>query len=163
MPSLERQAEDTVVSVNFYYTPAFAWYTADPVGYVQGLVTSTNVGYANSQVPLRIEAFCVQLLEDFNESATLNSADIAILLLSSSKSGVCGVAYVDGFAHGATFGWVGKGCQNTVTGHEIGHMFGAAHNYEISQFSPREGFEYGFRMPLGPLNLLVGGFVTIMR
>ena len=49
---------------------------------------------------------------------------------------------------------MGKNCQTVVTGHEVGHMFGAAHNEEVSNWIPKEGFEYG--------SLIEGGYVSIM-
>ena len=57
--------------------------------------------------------------------------------------------------YNSNFGWVAKNCHQAVTPHEIGHMFGAAHNKEISaNFVPNGGFEYGF--------LISGGYVSIM-
>ena len=48
-----------------------------------------------------------------------------------------------------------KNCHQAVTPHEIGHMFGAAHNKEISaSFAPNGGFEYGFLIP--------GGYISVM-
>jgi hypothetical protein len=111
IPSLERQSENTVVSVNFYYTPEFSRITADPVGGVHSLVNNANVGYANSLVPLKLKVFCVQMLDGFVESErgssmlsafrtakgsetnTLNTADAAILVLSTLRGGACGIAY----------------------------------------------------------------------
>jgi hypothetical protein len=86
-------------------------------------------------------------------SATKNTADIAFLMISGSKSGVCGTAYLNAYINGYAFGWVGKGCQTIVTGHEVGHNFGAYHNKEISS-GANEGFEYGY--------LIEGGYASIM-
>ena len=57
--------------------------------------------------------------------------------------------------YNSNFGWVAKNCHRAVTPHEIGHMFGAAHNKEISgSFAPNGGYEYGHLIP--------GGYVSIM-
>ena len=57
--------------------------------------------------------------------------------------------------YNSNFGWVAKNCHQAVTPHEIGHMFGAAHNKEIStNFVPNGGFEYGALIP--------GGYVSVM-
>jgi hypothetical protein len=86
-------------------------------------------------------------------SATKNTADLALLMISGATSRVCGIAYLNAYRNGYAFGWVGKGCQNTVTGHEVGHNFGAYHNKEISSGAD-EGFEYGY--------LIEGGYATMM-
>jgi hypothetical protein len=86
-------------------------------------------------------------------SATKNTADIAFLMLSGPVNGICGQAYLNAYRNGRAFGWVGKGCQTIVTGHEVGHNFGANHNREIAD-SGVEGFEYGY--------LIQGGYATIM-
>ena len=59
--------------------------------------------------------------------------------------------------YNSNFGWVAKNCHQAVTPHEIGHMFGAAHNKEISNFVPNGGFEYGFLGTAGSFR-----FVTLM-
>jgi hypothetical protein len=86
-------------------------------------------------------------------SATKRTADIALLLISGPISGRCGIAYLNAYRHGNAFGWVGKGCQTTTLGHEIGHSFGAYHNKEIASGAD-EGFEYG--------HLISGGYASIM-
>ncbi len=48
-PFEDRQG-NTVINVQFYYTPEFAAATSDPAGYIAGLVTNANTGYANSGV-----------------------------------------------------------------------------------------------------------------
>jgi hypothetical protein len=49
VPSLEKQSANTVLSVQFYYTPEFAAITSDITGYMDGLVSNANAGYSNSQ------------------------------------------------------------------------------------------------------------------
>ena len=43
-------------------------------------------------------------------------------------------------------GWVGKGCQITVTPHEVGHMMGCCHNPEQS-CRPNIAYGYGYWIP----------------
>ncbi len=88
------------------------------------------------------------------EADTRNTADVALMVISKVYSRVCGIAYINAFQNGYSFGWVAKGCQETVTPHEIGHMFGCAHNKEISSWTPVGGFAYGKR--------ITGGYATIM-
>ncbi len=52
----------------FYYTPEFARVTSDPAAYVDGLVSNANMGYANSQINLRLTVFCAQELAGFEET-----------------------------------------------------------------------------------------------
>ena len=61
------------VSVMFYYTPAFAAVTTNVKAYVDKLVGSTNVGYANSEVNVRIKSFCIEELVGFQENATASN------------------------------------------------------------------------------------------
>ena len=100
-----------------------------------------------------------------SRNATRNSADIALLMISGGVEVVsshekthlgriCGIAYLNAYRYKTfSFGLVGKGCPTVVTGHEVGHMFGALHNKEISSGAD-QGFEYGYLIP--------GGYASIM-
>ena len=44
------------------------------------------------------------------EDFTLNTADVAILLVSQPRGGGCGQAFANGYQHGSNFGWVAKNC-----------------------------------------------------
>ena len=63
-----------------------------------------------------------------DEEDTLNTADVVLLVLSGSRGGNCGIAYTNGYQHGVNMGWIAKNCHQAVTPHEVGHMFGCAHN-----------------------------------
>ena len=63
-----------------------------------------------------------------SEEDTRNTADIVLLILSGARGGNCGIAYTNGYQHGTNFGWIAKNCHQAVTPHEVGHMFGCAHN-----------------------------------
>ena len=93
-----------------------------------------------------------------SDSLARNSADVALLVVSGSIGGSCGIAFVNGYKHGITLGWVAKNCQRIVAAHEVGHMFGCAHNRGKNSFDPDGGYEYG--------NLLKDandkGYVTVM-
>ena len=46
-----------------------------------------------------------------SDALVRNSADVALLVVSGSIGGSCGIAFVNGFKHGITLGWVAKNCQ----------------------------------------------------
>ena len=46
-----------------------------------------------------------------SDARVRNSADVALLVVSGSIGGSCGIAFVNGFKHGITLGWVAKNCQ----------------------------------------------------
>ena len=48
------------VTVSFYYTAAFAAVTSDPESEINQYVANANAGYANSDLPVRLEAFCIK-------------------------------------------------------------------------------------------------------
>lgn len=88
------------------------------------------------------------------------TADIALLLISETYSGTCGIAYVSASSAGA-YGLIMDPCYRETTGHEIGHIFGALHNPQNNTIgSPRDGKAYGHLMnrPDGSPS----GFRTIM-
>ena len=93
-----------------------------------------------------------------SDAAVRNSADVALLVVSGSIGGSCGIAYVNGFKHGITLGWVAKNCQRIVAAHEVGHMFGCAHNRGKHSFTPDGGYEYGNLMK----DAAGKGYVTVM-
>ena len=172
------------MTVSFYYTDDFAAVTSDPEAEINQYVANANAGYANSELPIRLEAFCIKeipfeeredvvgMVKEFAVSmgsyeATRNTADTAFLVLSKSYSGTCGIATIG--AHQPTvqpFGWIAKGCQLVVTGHEIGHNFGCLHNKEIQAGKKPpsffEGFEYGNLID-DPQDGTPTGYATIMR
>lgn len=172
------------LTVSFYYTDDFAAVTSDPEAEINQYVANANAGYANSDLPIRLEAFCIKeipfeeradavgMVKEFavsmgSHEATRNTADTALLVLSKSYSGTCGIATIG--AHQPTvqpFGWIAKGCQLVVTGHEIGHNFGCLHNKEIQAGknppSYFEGFEYGNLID-DPKDGTPTGHATIMR
>ena len=96
-------------------------------------------------------------------AASLNSADIALLLVSQTYENTCGIAYVDAaLANAFSYGLVMNPCYDSTTGHEIGHLFGAFHNREIEPGpdTPRGGVAYGYLMRT-PTNT-PSGFRSIM-
>ncbi len=132
-----QQKTNTIMTVQFYYTPAFRAVTVDIAGYINQLVLSVNTGYANSQIPLTLQVYCMEEAVGFvetndaggmlaafrdwkgNVQRTKNSADLAMLVLSGPRGGACGVAYINGYRTGWTVSWVGKGCLTFTTQHEV--------------------------------------------
>ena len=62
METVEDRTDDTTTivtfSVMFYYTQAFEDGTADIDGFLDQVVSITNTGYINSQIPIRAQKFC---------------------------------------------------------------------------------------------------------
>ena len=139
-------------SVKFYYTPQFAATTSDIETFIEQVIQETNQGYINSRVSLRVKAFCSEKskLNDNSNSAALltafknmkgstgalrGSADVAVLLTGQTMGNVCGRAYLDTIASGATVSVCAKQCALGYYsfGHEIGHNIGLGHNNEVYQ------------------------------
>ena len=85
-------------------------------------------------------------------AALMNTADIAILLTSGvSSDNFCGAAYTRPLIYNSDtippIGWVGKDCTDTLA-HELGHILGARHNYEISKKTFEDDtFGFGYLIP----------------
>ena len=57
-------------------------------------------------------------------------------------------AYLNAWMSGRPYGFVGKGCQTTVTPHEVGHMMGCCHNPEEScRPTSSVYYAYGYWIP----------------
>jgi len=160
-------------SVKVYFTPEFALETSDIEGFVSQAIAETNQGYANSQVPITVELFCIEpaTVNDYPDSSTMlklfrdmkgvsnypalrDSADAAALLAVDIGSS-CGIAYVDTTATGHTISVTEKRCSVGYFsfGHEIGHNYGCRHNPEEST---NEVYPYGHG------HLIDGGYRTIL-
>ena len=136
-------------SIMVYYTPEFAAVTADIEGWVDLVLEEANQGYENSNIPVRVEKFCIEeaTISDKDSyphvfrmmkgspCATRNSADAAVLFSVGCPPDVCwcGVAYVPPKVSGAwSFSVTRKSCAlgAYTFGHELGHNFGCHHNIE---------------------------------
>ena len=149
--------DDTIVtySVKIYYTEDFESQTADIDGYIDQVIAETNLGYMNSDVPVRITALCkekatINDIEDSSEMLTAfklmkgsyeelrDTADVAVLLVNDFSS--CGIGYVNSVKNGHTISVSMKRCALGYYsfGHEIGHNFGLGHNIEetTNQYYP---------------------------
>ena len=138
-------------SVMIYYTPEFAAVTSDIEGWVDLVLDEANQGYENSQIPVRVEKFCIEeasigdddsTLENFTvmkgtAALTRKSADAAVLFSKDSPIGesYCGIAWVlnNPYWFGEwSFSVTRKDCAigYYTFGHELGHNFGCQHNIE---------------------------------
>ena len=55
-------------------------------------------------------------------------------------------AYMNAWISGRPYGFVGKGCQATVTPHEVGHLMGCCHNPE-HDCNATVSYAYGYWIP----------------
>ena len=171
------------MTVMFYYTKEYAAVTTNPEADINQLVANANAGYVNSGLPIKLEAFCIKqiqlteradvigMVEEFavsqgSHEETRNTADTAFLVISKPYSGVCGLASIGGHrANVQPVGWIAKGCQLAVTGHEIGHNFGCLHNKEQHEGKQLpsffENFEFG-NLVDNPVDGEPTGYTTIM-
>merc|ERR1712227_382953 len=64
-------------TVMFYYTPEFAAATPNVADFTDQVIAETNEGYANSQIPVRIQKFCTEqatVTEDDPSSSVILNA-----------------------------------------------------------------------------------------
>jgi len=184
----ERNADDlrqqgiddstTVVtfSVKYYYTLDFEEVTDDIDLYFDQLIAETNQGYINSEIPVRIEIFCIeattlrdiqdggQMLDTFanmkgSSAALRGSADAAALIVKDFS--YCGIGYLDTWRSGLTVTAQTKGCAlgYFTMGHELGHNFGCMHDREHSSSAP---YAYAYGHYIGPAYLEGSGYRTCM-
>jgi len=135
------------ISVKFYYTIEFAKATDDIQQYFYDLVAKTNLGYKNSGIPVEVKIFCIEKanLHDNDNSKKMfdifkkykksvkelrGTADAAALLVMDTDA--CGRGSFDSWRTGNTVTIQEKECALTsfTFGHEIGHNFGANHDWE---------------------------------
>ncbi len=113
---------------------------------IRNLIDIANEAMRNSDVPVRLDEFCIQELNVGAESqfpgfrlsafmnarggsaGALNTADIAILMMGTyAANRVAGqVARVG--PNQTPLLWVSRGYERVGFVHEIGHIFGARHN-----------------------------------
>lgn len=157
----DRAVRDTTTmvtySVKFYYTPEFAAIVGDIEGLIDQIITETNTGYANSNVPLKMVKHCIEpatihdepnsfmLLKRFEKMKSTvtelrGTADVAALLVGDTDS--CGVAYMNTLRSGYTVSVSKKVCAQGYYsfGHEVGHNIGLAHDPRTSR---NRVFPYG--------------------
>ena len=116
--------------------------------YFKELIQKTNMGYENSNIPIRAKMHCFEMAtirDNASDNATVileefrkmkgtperlrNTADIAVLLTNDLKDS-CGEGYYEGYKHGWTFAVTSRVCaiSRFTFSHEIGHIFGALHS-----------------------------------
>ena len=176
---MQDEVEDntTIVtySVMFYYTREFAEITDDIEGFVDEAVAITNQGYINSQIPVRIEKFCIEeapvrepvtSVSMFGYSkntveALRNTADAAALFVAKTGGGWGGVAWLTQASPYRTVSiTVKSNVYGFVLAHEIGHNFGCHHDLYQQSLDP-EGetnpwYNYGYG------HHIEGGYRTIL-
>jgi hypothetical protein len=145
-------------SVKFYFTTAFFESTRDIDGFIDQIVTKTNLAYINSKVPLSAYALCkeeavgLEEVEDTREMLAAftdfkasveelrDTADAAVLLITDFQA--CGIGYIADFKKDkgftSTLSVVSKSCaqRRYTLAHELGHNFGLAHDPDHAKTLP---------------------------
>ena len=61
---------------------------------------------------------------------------------------MCGVAYLNAFYYPSwAYGYVAHPCYQETAGHEVAHMYGAAHDRANAGNPPEDGTAYGYWIP----------------
>lgn len=70
------------------------------------------------------------------------------MLVSENVEEICGIAYLNAYANSLrAYGLVRHNCYQQTAGHEVAHMYGAAHDRQNSGFVPEDGTAYGYWIP----------------
>eukprot|EP00094_Tigriopus_californicus_P006036 TCALIF_05813-PA protein Name:"Similar to XCC0955 Peptidyl-Asp metalloendopeptidase (Xanthomonas campestris pv. campestris (strain ATCC 33913 / NCPPB 528 / LMG 568))" AED:0.07 eAED:0.09 QI:49/0.75/0.66/1/0.5/0.55/9/0/725 len=167
-----------IATVKVYFTLEFAKIELDIVGYVNNMIATANVGYMNSNIPFRLQLWCVELLEGVDESllmpqllptlttikgdvtTLLDSADFAFVLLGE-RTDYCGRAYIGSLALPISIAQHSCAINSFSFGHEIGHNFGCRHNRESYQTgSSLPGYAFGYYFANAPFRTVLGKLVS---
>lgn len=144
-------------SVMFYYTPEFAAITPNIPDFIDQVISETNQGYINSQIPLRTATHCIEeaTINDISDSASMmsafenmkgtvsalrNSADAAVLLVGNLDG--CGRTKISTYDTGNTLSVLKKSCGMGWYSHawHLAHNFGA---FSQPEFTTNTEFPYG--------------------
>ena len=183
---LEDRQSIVEVSMIVYYTTDVKNEFSDIAGIVDNMIANSNVGFQNSNVPLRVRLFCLEelvgfvenritpptrtrILQDFtnfrgNLDNLRKSADIAMLLAKDSGNpNIAGEAWIGTRFSLSPAGYtIAQYAQTSLTPvHEIAHMFGALHNRENSNTN-NPPYPYGYGKWFLRGNQDFTGYRTIM-
>merc|ERR1712142_92920 len=171
-------AEIAEYSIMFYYTQDFAANTDDIELFMDTIIGDMNLGYENSDIPVRVKLHCVEatdlmdedessdMLHVFNKykpsySAIRESADAAQLLANNFHNCGSGYTYTATGSSGHTLSVVKKSCafgyHSSI--HEVGHNFGCQHDKDNGH---NTHYDYGYGYLLGPDGLDNTGYRTAM-
>ena len=76
------------------------------------------------------------------------SADAAVMLVSEYVEKICGIAYTTVYDQPSwSYGLVRHNCYTQTAGHEVAHMYGAAHDRANAGNPPEDGTAYGYWIP----------------
>merc|ERR1712037_11063 len=177
---LEKGKTDQTTVVNYtilvYYTPEVRDSVDDLRTFVDQAIATTNQGYINSKIPLRVKLHCLEettvpeayftknhdgsnenhmlhVFRDYNGGGNnlRRSADAAVLLMKDIPD-MCGWGYVirDGNYDHLAVSMMRYDCAEGgyTLGHELGHNLGLNHDkYESSLGSPWTPYSQGYHIP----------------
>jgi len=148
---LEDQTTIAHITITVYMSKKFKEETDNYTGWIKYAVELTNDGYVDSDVKMWMDIHCIvptpldidppterrDALDQFTEKGSewnkfnelRKSADTAILMVSDSELGGCGVNWGNVINKGKTLGVVAKSCIFKFTfGHEVAHGLGIHHD-----------------------------------
>jgi len=165
-------------TIMFYYTTDFAAHTDDIELFMDTIIGDMNLGYENSNIPVRAKLHCVEAadLHDLDESRDMlhafndykpsyseirESADSAQLIANNFHNCGSGYTYTATGSSGHTLTVVKKSCAFGYHSslHEVGHNFGCQHDEENGH---NTHYEYGYGYFIGPEDLDNTGYRTAM-
>jgi len=172
--------QDTIVefSIKFYVTNQFMESTDDIDLFVETVVVDMNVGYENSNIPVRAKVHCIEpadIDDQASSSDTLHvfndykpsyaeirgSADAAQLLANDFENCGSGYTYTVPKENGHTLTTAKKSCSYGYHSslHEVGHNFGCHHDRDNGDNSY---YDYGYGWLIGPEDLDGIGYRTVL-
>lgn len=165
---------ETVVDLMVVYTPEAMAEAGGPAGVANSIalqVSDTNAALANSHIPVRLRLVHTELVPytRTNRGAVdignlrlgvgglarvpalrdTHGADLVSMLVPQAGYDVCGIAYLGAYGSaGSALGYsviAGGGCASVyVLAHELGHNFGARHDWFVDDAQTPFAFAKGY-------------------